>query len=1094
MNNKFVGKKYLTENSIPTTIKEKYNLKLEDIKGKYIFENKYNLYELSYDTKVKHDVMSYGKIRGKYIAGWDTLRYLALNPDKNIIEKNVQNINGDWETITGNLCFVENKTQYYRMGFDFDYKIDKYPELYAGLENQDEKITIYIINYIIESLKETLNKPNVHYIFSEKKNSKGHHVYFPDIMTDKSLHKYIVDITLKKILDDKKYSTELIKQVFDDCVAGANGLRLWYYTHNNDYYYPVQNKSTYKFDSEPSKHFCLCLLNTNYVNCDFNLLIDEKLIYNNSIVLNIKQKIKDVKNNIIKSDDEYIEDFKTLDIENKKDLLLCLLKIINIKRLDDRKDWTRIIYMCKNYGIDKQVVIDISKKSLKFDDQSLKTINDIYDKNKIKSCTKTITLGTLIKWAKEDNLSETNKIFSKFYFSQKLDVNDIDDILLSRLNIKADYKEEKIFISNEAIELLKNQITSGTECLILKSPTGTGKTTCITKLIDFYIKNNPQSTVISIVTRRSMGACHLTAFNENNSKIIFSCYLDEKIESLDYYISSLENLQKITELYDIVILDEVNSLINYFYSGTLKEKRLCCIFKLLDLLNQAKLIVAVDANITDMVFEFFSTLNKKYYYYVNTFPNKKGVKLNIYYSSAYSEDNNTIKFCEKYIIEQYIKKGNQILILTDTKTMTNKLKLLFIKHNSKEDYYRIFNKDEGKFDDMKNINKIGLDRCIIANSKFLYGLDIKITYDEIFVIYSKTSGLQSMGALEMIQQISRARDTRVVNLLVLDPRSKYVKNQYISYEDNKRIQNLYINNQVKFHADLCKKYSAINELGCALIDIKGGIKLIQDSFMTKIHYLKTWYDYLFQKNKIDIIKLIAKDYGYIIKDLEWVPELGFNTSFNSKLKLKKEELNELSRLIYQKKKIDVKYIHFIDNLKEMNILRENYLKMHNYKLDIDLICNQDNFMNFINKKYLDMGKDEFYKKIIDMNNFDTVQTAKDNNLVNQIKTCFWFEEILKIKRFDVNNIKYDKDVDIKKIFNENLEHFYHIYKNNEGKHTTIKSIKYKINSLITLNKLQKFIADCYNHIVSDVINIKYKKIYINKHEQSSSYVFIYNNL
>jgi hypothetical protein len=37
-----------------------------------------------------------------------------------------------------------------------------------------------------------------------------------------------------------------------------------------------------------------------------------------------------------------------------------------------------------------------------------------------------------------------------------------------------------------------------------------------------YVDKNPKATIISIVTRRSMGCCHLSAFNKD-SEIIEGC-------------------------------------------------------------------------------------------------------------------------------------------------------------------------------------------------------------------------------------------------------------------------------------------------------------------------------------------------------------------------------------------------------------------------------------------------------------------------------------------------------------------------------------------------------------------------------------------
>ncbi len=65
------------------------------------------------------------------------------------------------------------------------------------------------------------------------------------------------------------------------------------------------------------------------------------------------------------------------------------------------------------------------------------------------------------------------------------------------------------------------------------------------------------------------------------------------------------------------------------------------------------------------------------------------------------------------------------------------------------------------------------------------------------------------------------------------------------------------------------------------------IKFTYDSFMTEIHYLKTWYDTLFYRNKVDIIRLVAKDYGYKINEMDWKPLIKFGSSLKSQLKLKR---------------------------------------------------------------------------------------------------------------------------------------------------------------------------------------------------------------
>jgi hypothetical protein len=1058
----------------------------EQIKSQYYFNNKkYSLIELKYDSKTIHNVMSYGENNhhGKYIANLDLLKYLALNPDKNILEKNVYNNNKNiFEKKSLPLCFVEYKTKYYKMVFDFDFKYEKYPEIYKGYLDQHDIITKYIVEKIIISINNTLNKPNIQYIWSEKNNSFGYHIYFPNIICDKLLHKYIFDFTIKQIEEEKVYPPKLISQIFDDCVGNGNGVRLWYYKIYGDYYYPVKEKSTFVFDSEPSKHFKYCLLNTNFQNYNNELKISMDLLEDNNKIINHKQKKSDLEKNIIKSDIEYIEDYKTLNIDDKKELFVGLVNLLPISLIDDYKTWIKLVYLYKNYNIDQNEIIKLSSKSKKYDGKSEQMIIDIYSNKKIKKNVRIISLGTLVKWAKESNLIETNRLFAKYYLTTKLNVKNIDEILLSRLNIKPNFKEESKYISDKAYDIFKYEISHGIECLVLKSPTGTGKTTIMNKLINYLIETDPELKIISIITRRSMSSCHINAFNSPDNKINFTSYLDDDYESLDYFISSLENLTKINETYEIVILDEINSLINYFYSSTLANKRLQCISSLIKIISNAKYIISVDANITDMVFSLFTQLNKKIFYYENTFKNKVDIPLNLFYCVQYKEDNNLNTWCNKYIIPNYILKSKSCLILSDSKEITDKLKLIFIKSNPNEDYYRIFNREEGTLDDLTNINKIGTNRCVCCSPKIIYGLDITIEYDEIFIIYKRNSGLDSMGALEMCQQMARARNTKAVNLLLLDPSSQFTFNQFIDFETNKNLQESWINGYIDFHDNLCKKYNVINEMGCTHLDIDGTIKFNINSFMTQIHYLKTWYDQLFYRNKADIIKLIAKDYGYKINESKWNPEYLFGLeSLKEKLNLKKEEILNISKKIYKGEKIDKKYDKYIDNLKEQIKMREKYLKnINDVKLKENLSCDSEKFKEWLYMKYLNLSKDEFNKKTIEINNSDIVQMVKDDDLINKINTCFWLEELIGFSRFDIDKIKYDNIDGIKKILLKNTEKLYVIYKNNNCANKTIKSIKYKINSIINENYLQKFVAEVYNNVIDELFTIESKQYKINK--------------
>ncbi len=1040
-------------------------LKKEDYKIKHKFEsNKHYLYELYSATEqktlnlkipdIKHDVMSYDGLIGKYVTNFETLKAFAVEYSNT-------------KSNDKQFCFVENKTKFYKLNFDFDFKIEKYKTLF-GDKFDHEKVTNYIIKHTINVINEVYNNPNIEYIYANKKNSLGVHLYFYNIITDKETHQYIFDRVNSIIENENIYSKELIKNIFDACVSKANGLRLFYYKSNGDYYYPNPDKSTMKFSSKIDKHFHLCILNTNYDVYNLNLKIDKNIIYNNTFVIDTKQKEKDIVDKIIKKDIEYVNDIKTLGNEDKKQMFLQLCDILNVDRNSNYHSWISIIYLFKTYGLLDEC-IEFSKNCIeKFNDDSITIIKHIF--NDDKKCKKPITIGTLIYWAYKDNYNKACSIIKRYHLTFKLSIDNISEILLCNKEFKVDYSENSKHISPEAIEIFKQQILQNVQInILIHSGTGTGKTTSCKDIMNFVEKNFSSSNVLTVVTRRSMSSCHIASFGKK-----FVSYLDKTPKkNMSHYISSLEHLSKLEsdrdfncfhENYDVLIIDEVNSLMNYLYSSTLKDIRLPCIQALIKLIKNAKVIISLDGMISDMVHTFFKQIGVKSFCYKNTYQNKIGVKMNIVYCNKNdnSENNNITTFL-KDAIEKYIKPGKSILFLTDSKKISDKIYSYCKKFNDKEDYYRVFNSDQGTIDDITNIDTIGINRCIIASPKIEYGVDITIKYDEIFVIYKHSDGLKSMSALGMFQQISRARDTKQVNLLVLNKFCQYNFNEAISFEDCKKIQDIGTNDHIK---------------NSSYLDKSGNIVTNTNDFFAELDYYKKFYDYTFSRNKIDILMIVAKGYGYDIIESPLKCVYSTNT-IKTDVKLLKHETDEISKLIFDGKEIDEKYIHFIESTTEQVNIRKNYINKHT-TMDIDsvrkLACDKILFNNWLNKIILDYDITKFneHKFIYFKNEYP--QIAKDNVIYNQIDTMFFLEEYFKISRYKINDMVNLDLLQVKKFLLDNIDKLFFIFKNNEWKNKTINSIKKKINGLNSTNHVQKLIADCYNHVSDGSISVKNKRV------------------
>ena len=82
------------------------DLKKNQIKKIHYFDNDKKLYAYELYNKcdlekykgvqmVRYDVLSYGRCVGCFITNFNTLRYLALNPNKNMIEQKHEKFNDD---------------------------------------------------------------------------------------------------------------------------------------------------------------------------------------------------------------------------------------------------------------------------------------------------------------------------------------------------------------------------------------------------------------------------------------------------------------------------------------------------------------------------------------------------------------------------------------------------------------------------------------------------------------------------------------------------------------------------------------------------------------------------------------------------------------------------------------------------------------------------------------------------------------------------------------------------------------------------------------------------------------------------------------
>lgn len=110
-------------------------------------------------------------------------------------------------------------------------------------------------------------------------------------------------------------------------------------------------------------------------------------------------------------------------------------------------------------------------------------------------------------------------------------------------------------------------------------------------------------------------------------------------------------------------------------------------------------------------------------------------------------------------------------------------------------------------------------------------------------------------------------------------------------------------------------------------------------------------------------------------------------------------------------------------------------------------------------------------------------------MFQQIDTLFLLEQFFNIPRFNVNGIN-NLDIETTKVFLLSIvDKLGTVFHNNEWKIKTVNKLKIRINKFNSVNHIQKFIADCYNHILIDAVSVTHKIIRNNNNAKITTYIF-----
>lgn len=314
-------------------------------------------------------------------------------------------------------------------------------------------------------------------------------------------------------------------------------------------------------------------------------------------------------------------------------------------------------------------------------------------------------------------------------------VKDINNKYLTKLN---ENDENGIDLHN-MIEI--NNIS------MIKSYTGSGKTTMIKKFIDSHNMD-----VLSVVSRISLADAHANLFNLKNYQNVHEHGVNEV-----YCYDSIRKCNTIENDF-ILILDEVASLLSHCFNTNhaMSSNRINIVGHLRDIINHpnCKYVLACDDNINDGTLQFMTIItNKPIVLFKNNYCEKRDTPITVYL-----DQDCAVKKCV-----ELINSGEKMFICSNRNNIFKEQIYQYIidECHLTSNEYILYSGDEGATTIDSNFWFTDGMRVVFTTPSIVYGIDYNKEDIHTFAFYMKGNTLDAMG---MNQQINRIRKPKHISI------------------------------------------------------------------------------------------------------------------------------------------------------------------------------------------------------------------------------------------------------------------------------------------------------------------------------------------
>lgn len=485
-----------------------------------------------------------------------------------------------------------------------------------------------------------------------------------------------------------------------------------------------------------------------YKSCGYQKPDDDEDLFLDTLVRNVDEDAKlaefetekkNSKNKKVSAHTELNDDVDT--VENLSiEQLKKYVDLLTVSTADNYEKWVKvglILFKYNNTQKGYQLFKTFSQLSEKYDENYCKMKWNSYAKKNYER----ITIGTLKSYARSDNKEAYDKLECE---DEKAHYESFDIC------------QQYIMSDTETLPKLKHRFDEWyrgeNKVLAIRSAYNTGKTQTLKHLIAEY---EPHS--ILFVTSRQSLAYNLQGSFENEG---VSNYLDGDY-SADRLICSLDSLNKLMKkdllrnkwyvpYYDVVVLDEVESIMAHFESNTLTNK-LNTFLTLDAILKKSNKIVALDGDFNNRSYDYLKILNKSdFTVIVNSY-------VPVVRNWIFTGDDEG--FTER--LSNDLKNNKKVFLVS----MSSEKALFY--HNMFDDKYDVllhYSKSNDKLKQkLRTVNDLwNKYDLVIITPTVEAGVDfnVKSHFDQMYVILS-TGSTSQRGLLQMCNRVRSLKSTDV---------------------------------------------------------------------------------------------------------------------------------------------------------------------------------------------------------------------------------------------------------------------------------------------------------------------------------------------